>query len=334
MEQIQHQTKMNASEYAVIWSQYINDSLSSCVLQHMLKDSEDKNIREVFEFALELSERHLEKTKKLLKSENQPLPIGFSEEDVNPEAPGLFTDAFKIVYLHIMALHGLTRYAGATSVCSRKDIRQYFMQCTSEALELYDRTTEVALQKGIIDKAPTLHNKQKVHFVKNGYMKGWLGKRRPINAIEISGVFLNMQKTMVKMVLELGFSQVCKSNDVRAYMERARGLCVKHFEILASLMKEENLHVPKVFESEVTDSIVPPFSDKLMLFHITGLLSAAISYYGEAAALSQRRDIVSAYTRMNVEVALIAEDGMQLMIKNAWFEAPPAAADHEALSKE
>ncbi len=325
---------MNASEYAVVWSQYMNDSLSRCVLKHFLQDAKDENIREVFAFALKLSERHLEKIKLLLKNENQPVPVGFSEEDVKADVPGLFTDTFKIVYLHIMSLHGLTRYAGATSVCSRKDIRQYFMRCTSEGLDLYDRTTEIALQKGIIDKAPTLHNRQTVHFIKKGYLTGWLGKRRPINAIEISGVFLNMQKTMVKMVLELGFSQVCKSKEIRTYMERARGLCVKHFEILASLLKEENLHVPKVFESEVTDSAVSPFSDKLMLFHITGLLSAAISYYGEAAALSQRRDIVSAYTRMNVEIALIAEDGMQLMIRNGWFEAPPAAADHEALAKE
>jgi hypothetical protein len=318
----------------VIWSQYMNDSLSSCVLQYFLKDAEDENIRGVFSFALELSERHLEKIKQILKSENQPIPIGFSEKDVKMDAPRLFTDVFKIVYLHIMSLHGLTRYAGATSVCSRKDIRQYFAGCTTEALELYDRTTEIALQKGIIDKAPTLNNRQTADFIKKGYLAGGIGKRRPINAIEISGVFLNMQKTMVKMVLELGFSQVCKAKEISSYMERARELCVKHFEILAALLKEENLHTPKIFESEVTDSTISPFSDKLMLFHITGLLSAALSYYSEAAALSQRRDIITAYTRMNVEIALIAEDGMQLLIKKGWFEAPPAAADHKALAKE
>ncbi|RGN73484.1 hypothetical protein DXB51_25610 [Bacillus cereus] len=33
---------------------------------------------------------------------------------------------------------------------------------------------------------------------------GWLTKRRPINTTEISGVYLNIQKTTLKMVLELG----------------------------------------------------------------------------------------------------------------------------------
>lgn len=147
------------------------------------------------EFALELSETHLEKTKQFISLENLPIPIGFTDEDVTVDAPSLFTDTFKIVYLHIITIRGLTRYAGATSVCIREDVRKYFIECTSQ----------------------------------------------------ISGMHLNMQKTMVKMVLELGFSQVCQSKEERDYMERASKLCIKHFDILSSRLKEENLHVPKLF---------------------------------------------------------------------------------------
>ena len=106
-----------------------------------------------------------------------------------------------------------------------------------------------------------------------------------------------MQKTMVKMVLELGFSQVCQSKEVRVYMERARKLCKRHFHILGSILEEENLHIPRIFETEVTDLTVSPFSDKLMLFHITTLLSAALGYYSEALSMSQRRDLSADYTR-------------------------------------
>lgn len=334
MEQVNHHTKINASENAVIWSQYVNDSLSRCILRYMLHDVKDEDIRDLLEFALELSETHLEKTKQLLSLENLPIPIGFTDEDVTVDAPSLFTDTFKIVYLHIMTIHGLTRYAGATSVCIREDVRKYFIECTSQSLELYDRVTSVSLNKGIINKPPTLNNQQKIDFVrKQNYLTGWFGKRRPINAIEISGVHLNMQKTMVKMVLELGFSQVCQSKEVRDYMERARKLCIKHFDILSSMLKEENLHVPKLFETEVTDSTVPPFSDKLMLFHIATLLSAAIAYYSEALSMGQRRDLTADYARMNTEIALIAEDGINLLIEKGWMEQPPSATDHESLAK-
>ncbi|WP_026692653.1 DUF3231 family protein [Peribacillus kribbensis] len=334
MEQDHHPTRMNASEQAVIWSQYMSDSMSKCVLKYMIKDTQDESIRSLLQSSLDISERHLDQTKQFLKQEGHPVPIGFTEQDVNMEAPSLFTDTFKIVYLQIMIIHGLTRYAGATSVCLREDIRRYFMDCTSETLVLYDRVTSLSLSKGIQSKPPTLNNHQHVGFIKKqGYMTGWFGKRRPINAIEISGVYLNMQKTMVKMVLELGFSQVCQHKKVLDYMERARKLCKRHFTILGSMLEEENLHIPRIFESEVTDSTAAPFSDKLMLYHIETLLSAALGYYGEALSMCQRRDLSAAYARMNTEIALIAEDGINLLIDHEWMEEPPAAADHEGLAR-
>ncbi|MCU9612667.1 DUF3231 family protein [Caldibacillus lycopersici] len=50
-------------------------------------------------------------------------------------------------------------------------------------------------------------------------------------------------------------------------------------------MKEDNLPVPEKWDAEITDSIISPFSDKLMMFHAAFLVNAALSYYG--AALDQ-----------------------------------------------
>jgi hypothetical protein len=73
----------------------------------------------------------------------------------------------------------------------------------------------VILGKGIFSKPPTINSHQKVEFIeKQNFLTGWFGKRRPISAIEVSGSYLNMQKTMTKLVLELGFSQVAQSKDV------------------------------------------------------------------------------------------------------------------------
>lgn len=33
MDQVNHQDKINASEYGIIWSQYVNDSMSRCVFR-------------------------------------------------------------------------------------------------------------------------------------------------------------------------------------------------------------------------------------------------------------------------------------------------------------
>ncbi|WP_409250709.1 DUF3231 family protein [Bacillus sp. SCS-153A] len=329
-----HQVRMNASEHGLIWSQYINDTLSVCMLKYFLNNTQDEQIKDVLQFALKLAEGHIEKVKQFLTAENEPIPVGFTEEDVTVEAPPLFTDTYKIVYMHIMTIHGLTRYAGAVGSALREDFVQYFTECTKETMELYKKTSRVLLEQGILTKPPVFNNTSKVDFIeKQSFLTGWFGNRRPINSVEISGTYLNIQKTMAKMVLELGFGQVARSKKVREYMERGREVCQKQYERLSIMLKEDSLHVPTTFEAEVTDSTVPPFSDKLMLYHITTLLSSAIGYYGEALALCQRRDLSAGYIRMITEIGLLAEDGMNLLIENGWMEQPPTATDHDSLSK-
>ncbi|WP_299742171.1 MULTISPECIES: DUF3231 family protein [Rossellomorea] len=334
MEISHHKTKISSSELANLWTQYVNDSLARCMFRHFLHYVQDTDIIQVLEYALELTERHLQKAGEFLTTEGYPIPKGFTDEDVTIDAPPLFSDTYIIVYLHIMAIHGLTRYAGAIGNVTREDQREYFIGVMTETLELYDRSTKVLTHKGIISKPPSLNNHQKVEFIKKqNFLTGWLGKRRPISAVEISGTYLNLQKTMVKTVLELGFSQVAESKEVRNYMERARQLCNDHFKVLSSMLIEDNLHVPRTYETEVTDSTTPPFSDKLMLFHVTALLSSAIGYYGEAMGISQRRDLAASYAKMIAEIGLLAEDGMNLLIENEWMEQPPLATDHNDLAK-
>ncbi|WP_155889934.1 DUF3231 family protein [Peribacillus kribbensis] len=48
---------------------------------------------------------------------------------------------------------------------------------------------------------------------------------------------------------------------------------------------------PQVFENEITDFTISPFSEKLLTFHSGFLMAAAISYYGTAAAASMRGDL-------------------------------------------
>jgi hypothetical protein len=335
MENITHNSRMSASELGNLWAQYINDSLASCVFRYFNNTVQDKDIIKVLEYALELSESHLKKIEGFLSEENYPIPKGFTDEDVKLDAPALFTDTYIIVFIQIMSIHGMTRYAGALSCSIREDQRKHLKEVLSEASELYELSTEVLLAKGIISRPPVFNNQQNVEFIKkNRFLTGWFGKRRPISALEVSGTFLNLQKTVAKIVLELGFSQVVQSKEVRKFMERARSVCQSHFQILASMLKEDNLHIPRTFETEVTDSTVAPFSDKLMMFLISSLLSSAIGYYGEAMALCQRRDLAANYAKMITDIGVLSEDAMNLLVEKEWMEQPPLATDREELAKQ
>lgn len=164
------------------------------------------------------------------------------------------------------------------------------------------------------------------------YLTGWFGKKRPLNVMEISGISFNMMKDVVKVVLEVGFAQVCQTKEIQKYFQRGKKICVKHFGILSGLLTKDELSSPKSWVSQVTSSIIPPFSDKLMLNHIVILISAAVGYYGAALAVSQRRDLAVEYASLMTEVGLYAEDGAELLIKYGWMEQPPLADDRESLA--
>jgi hypothetical protein len=329
-----HNVELTSAEIANLWSQYMNDSMSICILTHSIKRAKDKEIKEVLEFALSIAESHISKLTQIFKQENFPVPKGFSiEDDVNLDAPSLFTDTFMMVYMHVMTLLGLTGYAGAVSTSARSDQIAYFVQCNKETMELYERIATLMQIKGIYSKPPRINTPSKVNFVDNQqYLTGWFGKKRPLSAVEISGVSFNMVKIIVKVVLEIGFGQVSQSKDVRKYFQRGKSLCEKQFNLLSSILTKDELASPASWVSEVTSSTISPFSDKLMLNHIVILISAAVGYYGAGASVSQRRDLALHYLDLMTEVGLYAEDGAQLLIKYGWLEQPPLADDRESLA--
>lgn len=334
MKKNSHHVELTTAEIANLWTQYMNDSLSICILTHSIEKAEDKDIKEVLQFALKLAESHIVKITNFFNQENFPTPKGFTlEEDVNLNAPSIFTDAFIIAYLHVMTLLGLTGYAGAVASSSREDQLDYFIKCNNETMELHKRIVDVMLNKGLYSKTSRINRPNQVDFVDDqNYLAGWFGKKRPLSVIEISGMSFNMKKDVVKTVLELGFSQVCQTKEIQKYFERGKKICLNHFTIFNNMLTKEDLSSPKTWVSEVTNSTVSPFSDKLMLYHIVTLVSAAVGYYGAGLAVSQRRDIAAEYTRFIAGVSLYAEDGCELLIKHGWLEQPPLADNRENLA--
>ena len=98
---ILEKTKKNTlttAEVSALWLQYMGDSMAICVYKYFLKIVEDNKIKSIIEFSLQLAESHLKKNADFLKSAKFPVPIGFTEKDVNLKAPRLFSDHFILFY--------------------------------------------------------------------------------------------------------------------------------------------------------------------------------------------------------------------------------------------
>jgi hypothetical protein len=108
---IEHDTRLTSAELGYLWAAYLGDSMSSCVFKYFLQHIEDTNIKMLVEHALDLSQQHLVAIRNIFKEENIPLPIGFTEDDVNLKANRLFSDVFCLNYVKNMAKGGVSTHS-------------------------------------------------------------------------------------------------------------------------------------------------------------------------------------------------------------------------------
>jgi hypothetical protein len=108
-----HETKLTSAEQAVLWGSYQNDSLAICTISYFLNIVQDQEIRKILQFGLELSSEHVQRVRSIFNQENHPIPQGFTEQDVNINAPRLFSDSFMLYYMNNMGSMGLNSYSVA-----------------------------------------------------------------------------------------------------------------------------------------------------------------------------------------------------------------------------
>ncbi|WP_176764583.1 DUF3231 family protein [Natribacillus halophilus] len=327
---------LTASEIGILWGYYIKNSLIICMTTAFLEKVEDPDIHEVLLTAKKHSQDNSALIEEVCQREQMVMPKGFiPSEDVNPSAPRLFSDAFMLDYARHIAIAVITSAGAGISVVTRSDMTNICQTTLQRATELHEAAKERLLTKGIYSRPPAIPVPKEVDFVdKQTFLRGFLGERRALTAVEITHLFENVETNTLGKALMMGFAQVAKDPKVKKYFVRGKEIAHKHIEVFGSLLKEEDLPPPMGWETNVTDTTVSPFSDKLMTFHTTALIDIGIGNYGLSTAGSPRRDIGLTYARLMGEIALMAEDGANLMIDKSWLEQPPPAPDRDALASE
>lgn len=327
--------RLTAAEMSSLWTQYINDTASICVLSYFIKTVEDKEIRPIVEFALNSSHTNISSLQNLFHKENFPIPIGFNDRDVDVNAPSLFSDTYVLMYLRNMSVLGMAANAAALGLVTRSDIVSFHKEVLREAVKLQDLTRELMLNQGIYIRPPFVSTPDQVDFVgKQRFLAGFFGEKRPLTTIEITHLFMNVQTNAIGKALMMGFAQVAKNQEVERYFLRGKQIAQKHMDLFSDILKKEDLPAPMSWDTAVSDSTISPFSDKLMMFHVSAMTAAGIGNYGTAMAASPRRDIGMRYASLVPEISLYAEDGANIMIERGWLEEPPQTADRDKLAKE
>lgn len=158
---------INSAEIGKLWATYMGNSMSKYVLRYFLQHVDDEEIKKVLENALNLSEDFLKTIEEILVNDQHPIPFGFTEGDVNLDAPRLFSDEFYLHYLKYAGKAGLSLYAIAVPLMARVDIRDFFTYVIEATVTLGNQINDLLITKGFLSKPPNIPIQDKVDFVKN-----------------------------------------------------------------------------------------------------------------------------------------------------------------------
>lgn len=327
--------RLTASEIGSLWGHYINGTMTDVVNRYMVSIIEDQSIKAIFEDAIQTFGEQKKQAAAFLESEGFPVPIGFTEYDINKGAKRLFTDIFCLNYLHIMTLHGLIGHSTSLSVSVRADLRHFFDSSLNDGNRMYHQTVELLLEKGHFQRDPYIYPAVNPEFISSkDFIDGFFGKGRSLASTEIISIFLNLKKSIMSKALCVGFSQVAQSTEVRKFMTKSQNTAEQHIATFTKILQADQLPVPRSMETEVTTSTVSPFSDKLMMYHIGFLAQVAQAYHGTGLASAMRSDLVAAYETIILKNLYVTKKWFNIMEQNKWLEQPPLAPNRTEIAKE
>ncbi|WP_010283605.1 DUF3231 family protein [Bacillus timonensis] len=329
--------KLTSSEIASLWTTYMQNSMSIQLMNYFIKTVEDSEVRSIIEKGHGLADEVLSNISEVFKEEDIPIPNGFSESDVNLNAPRLYTDSFMLTYLNHMSKAGMIGTSGFLSMVARKDIRKFFKGVLYKTSDLYDESSEVLLDKGLFVRSPYIdYPKQKDFVDSKKYLSGLnpFSNKRPLNSVEISHLNMNIQTNQIGAKLAISFAQCSPNKEVQKLLLRGKDISEKHFKLFTSTLIDNNTQAPSSPDVAITNSTAEVFSDKLIMFHMGMLTAAGTGNYATAAAVSQRSDLILNYERLSVEIAQYAKDIAYLMIQNEWLEQPPGTLDKSKLAQQ
>ncbi|PAV27825.1 hypothetical protein CIL05_19955 [Virgibacillus profundi] len=327
--------ELTAAEISTLWTAYLSDTMGICGIKHFLTNVEDEQIRSILEDTKKFMEDNTTALKDFFNKENYPIPQGFTEKDVDLTAPRLFSDRLYLEFVFNLTIMSLAVYSVSLSVAERGDVMDYYADNLRKVIELHLQAKELSKAKGTFIRTPQIPKPNQIDFVKNkSFLAGWFSDRRPLLGVEITNLVFNAKRNAIGHAIITGFSQVAKSKEIRSYFEKGRDISLKHMEIFSSILHEDNMHDGALLlTSEVTDSTVSPFSDKLMTFLITTLIATGMGQYGTSMSVSPRHDLGVHYARLVAEIAKYSNEGAKILIDHGWMEQPPMAADRKDLAK-
>ena len=327
---------ISSSELGTLWTTYQRKKMMKILISHFVDKSENEESKKIlFDFTKE-TEIHISEIENIFSNEKAISPIAFDDNDVFKDAPPLFEDMFSIIFLRLLMKMDMGANAINLSMAYRKDVREFYKRTSIYSQDIFDLCTDFLLERGILARPPYVTMPKKTEFVEEKkYMSGinLIGGKRALNTIEVGFLVHALEANIFGMQLMTGFAQVATESEVRKYFIKGKELSKKIITKFNNVLLQSDIQPPSTWAGNATNSTVPPFSDKIMMF-LTNLMSIyALGYNALGVSFSLRSDLPQKLLFVEKDTLSYANEGGKLMITHQWLEEPPQMDDRNQLTK-
>ncbi len=139
---------ITSSEIGTLWMTYQQKTLIICLLDYMIEHADDEDAKTIMTDLREQLIIYIRKTKTIFEKEGAVVPTGLSSQDVNVQAPKLFTNGFDIMFLPVIKEISMGMYTLSLGKAYREDVVKFYQDLTKITQGCYDSCTQYLLKKG------------------------------------------------------------------------------------------------------------------------------------------------------------------------------------------
>ncbi|KOP82934.1 DUF3231 family protein [Cytobacillus solani] len=331
-----NENPLSSSELGALWLTYQEKTLILRVLEYFIAKADDQQAINIMGGLWQELHLYVQKIEKIFKNEGAVIPKGFTNEDVNLEAPKLFDNGFDIMFIRILKEISMGMYTINLNMAYRDDVMAIYEGLTAVTQKIYKLSTLYLLERGILTLPPNVTMPKSTEFIKSkSYLKGFklFGDKRSLNDIELGYLHHGIETNNIGMQLITGFAQCADDEEVKQFFVKGKELAKKQIKEFEQILLESDVQFSANSGSIVTPSTIAPFSQKLMMFCVYLLNSFGIVGGSFGAVFSLRNDVILKTSLFAKDIFFYANDGIKIMIKNGWLEEPPQMEDRPQIIK-
>ncbi|MCD8511299.1 MAG: DUF3231 family protein [Bacillus sp. (in: Bacteria)] len=205
---------ISSSEIGTLWLTYQEKALIIRFLEYFLEKSNEQEARNILGGLWQNLDFYIKKMENIFQEEGITVPVAFTKEDVNLEAPKLYDNGFDILMLRVFKELSMGMYTINMNMSYREDIITLYKDLTEMTQSTYRIATYYLLDKGLLAASPNVTHPKETEFVKGkSYLNGFNPFKHPraLSDIELGILHQGIESNSIGMQLITGFAQVANN---------------------------------------------------------------------------------------------------------------------------